>query len=43
MCEIGGSGMRLASEEELLKALDEVNGMAFSHPWKKNAKEVVRE
>jgi hypothetical protein len=43
MCEIDGSGMRLASEEELLKFLDEVNGMAFSHPWKNNAKEVVRE
>jgi hypothetical protein len=35
MCEIDGSGMRQASEEELLKALDEVNGMPFSHPWKK--------
>jgi hypothetical protein len=35
--------MREASDEELLMALDEVNGMPFSHPWKKKAKEVGRE
>jgi hypothetical protein len=42
ICEIDGSGMRQASEQELHKALDEVNGMPFSHPWKKKAEEVVR-
>ena len=42
ICEIDGSGMRQASEQELLKALNEVNGMPFSHPWKKKAEEVVR-
>jgi hypothetical protein len=36
MCEINGSGMREASSEEVLAALDEVSGTPFSHPWKKN-------
>jgi hypothetical protein len=34
ICEIDGSGMRQASNEDLLNALDEVNGMPFSHAWK---------
>ena len=42
ICKIDGSGMRQASEQELLKALNEVNWMPFSHPWKKKAEEVVR-
>jgi hypothetical protein len=42
ICEIDGSGMRRATEQELLQALNEVNGMPFSHPWKKNAEEVTR-
>ena len=41
ICEIDGSGMRKASEQELLKALDEVKGIPFSHPWKKT-QEAVR-
>jgi hypothetical protein len=41
ICEIDRSWMRQASEQELLKALTEVNGMPFSHPWKKT-KEVLR-
>jgi hypothetical protein len=35
ICEIDGTGMREASKEEVLVALDEVQGMPFSHPWKK--------
>ncbi len=42
ICEIEGSGVRQASEQELLKALNEVDGMPFSHPWKKKAEEVAR-
>jgi hypothetical protein len=41
ICEINGSGMRQASEQELLEALNEVNGMPFSHPWTKT-EEAVR-
>ena len=35
ICEIDGTGMREASKEEVLVALDEVQGMPFLHPSKK--------
>jgi hypothetical protein len=36
MCEINGSGMREASSERVMAALDAVSRMPFSLPWKKD-------